>query len=56
MFNEMLEEALPIAAFEKKLVDIISSNRYIVVVGETGSGKSTQLIHFLIRAGFDAIV
>ena len=43
---------LPIESFEKDLVRAIENNDFLVVVGETGSGKTTQLPQFLHRAGF----
>eukprot|EP00249_Psilotum_nudum_P019267 c27172_g1_i1 orf=935-2635(-) len=51
----ILEEqrrALPIASGEKKLVGEVRSNDTLVVVGETGSGKTTQLPQFLHKGGF----
>ena len=44
-------EALPIWAARKQLVDEVRGCRTLVLVGETGSGKTTQLPHFLLAAG-----
>ncbi|KAL8171568.1 hypothetical protein V2J09_023372 [Rumex salicifolius] len=46
------KKALPIAAVEKLLVDSIQKDRTLIVVGETGSGKTTQLPQFLYSSGF----
>ncbi len=42
---------LPITAYRDQLVDLIRSRQVIVVCGETGSGKSTQLPKFCLEAG-----
>lgn len=44
--------SLPIASAEKKLVDEVMKNDTLVVIGETGSGKTTQLPQFLHDGGF----
>lgn len=44
--------SLPIASVEKRLVDEASKNDTIIIVGETGSGKTTQLPQYLFNAGF----
>ena len=43
---------LPIYDHEDEIVDCVRRNRVTVVVGPTGSGKSTQIPLFLHRAGF----
>jgi ATP-dependent RNA helicase DHX8/PRP22 len=45
-------ESLPIFAFRDQLIDAIRQNQILVVVGETGSGKTTQLTQYLAEAGF----
>ncbi|CAM0949430.1 unnamed protein product [Alopecurus aequalis] len=45
-------KSLPIASVEKKLVEEVRQNGTLIVVGETGSGKTTQLPQFLYDAGF----
>ena len=42
---------LPISAHRDELVELIRSNQVIVVCGETGSGKSTQLPKFCLEVG-----
>jgi HrpA-like RNA helicase len=42
--------ALPIHQYRDELVQTILSNPSTIVVGETGSGKSTQLPQFLLQA------
>eukprot|EP00928_Gymnodinium_smaydae_P031626 TRINITY_DN23156_c0_g1_i1.p1 TRINITY_DN23156_c0_g1~~TRINITY_DN23156_c0_g1_i1.p1 ORF type:complete len:813 (+),score=178.74 TRINITY_DN23156_c0_g1_i1:59-2497(+) len=41
---------LPIAAFKEQIIDLLAENSIIVVVGETGSGKTTQLPQYLLDA------
>lgn len=43
---------LPIAAYEQALIEAIKSNQILLVIGETGSGKTTQLPQYLHRAHF----
>ncbi|KAM0879889.1 hypothetical protein ACQ4PT_033938 [Festuca glaucescens] len=45
-------KSLPIASVEKELVEEVRKNGTLIVVGETGSGKTTQLPQFLYDAGF----
>jgi pre-mRNA-splicing factor ATP-dependent RNA helicase DHX38/PRP16 len=43
---------LPIFQCKKDLLDLIQDNSVIIVVGETGSGKTTQMCQFLHEAGY----
>ncbi|XP_029142901.1 probable ATP-dependent RNA helicase DHX40, partial [Protobothrops mucrosquamatus] len=43
---------LPISKFRRKLVESIQGNIFVVVTGETGSGKTTQLPKYLFEEGF----
>lgn len=43
---------LPIYKCRDELLRLVSENDVLVVVGETGSGKTTQLCHYLLDAGF----
>ena len=46
------KESLPIFQFKKDLLDAIIENRILIVIGETGSGKTTQITQDLDEAGF----
>jgi ATP-dependent helicase HrpA len=46
-----VDEALPIAAMADDIVDAIRKHQIIVLAGETGSGKSTQLPKLCLAAG-----
>ena len=45
---------LPVFAVREELLKVIRDNRIVVVVGETGSGKTTQLTQYLAEAGYGA--
>ena len=45
-----LTAALPIYARRSHIIDIVGNNSVTVILGETGSGKSTQLVQYLHQA------
>ena len=45
-------EYLPVFSVRDQLIDIVRENQVTVIVGETGSGKTTQLTQYLHEAGF----
>lgn len=45
-------EFLPIFSVREELVNVIRENQVVVIVGETGSGKTTQLTQYLYEEGF----
>ena len=47
-------EELPICAHRAEIESALSSSRVVVVCGETGSGKTTQLPKMLLECGFGA--
>ena len=47
-----INSSLPIAGFERDLINSIKNNQILILIGETGSGKTTQLPQYLYRAGF----
>jgi HrpA-like RNA helicase len=44
-------QQLPIWSAREKLLQAVRENPTLVVVGETGSGKTTQIPQFLYRSG-----
>ncbi|MBP3984586.1 ATP-dependent RNA helicase HrpA [Pseudoxanthomonas helianthi] len=46
-----LDEALPIAREGERIVELIRKHQVVVVAGETGSGKTTQLPKLCLAAG-----
>ncbi|RAL43949.1 hypothetical protein DM860_014086 [Cuscuta australis] len=54
-----LEDGLPIFSFRQEILSQIRGQQVTLLTGETGSGKSTQLVQFLADSGIggnDAIV
>ncbi len=45
-------EYLPIYAVRDQLLNVIRDNNVVVIVGETGSGKTTQLTQYLHEEGY----
>ena len=43
---------LPILAEEQAIMEAIHNNSVVIVCGETGSGKTTQVPQFLYEAGY----
>ncbi|CAL5085685.1 unnamed protein product [Urochloa decumbens] len=46
-----LKEGLPIYAYRRRILNHIFTNQVMILIGETGSGKSTQLVQFLADSG-----
>ena len=46
------EKGFPIYAHRLDIMRVIESKQVCIVIGETGSGKSTQLVQFLYEAGY----
>ncbi|GIX95654.1 probable ATP-dependent RNA helicase DHX37 [Caerostris extrusa] len=49
---QALREALPIYGEEQAIIEAIKENPVVLIHGETGSGKTTQVPQFLYEAGF----
>lgn len=46
---------LPIAAAKDEILSLVRSSWFVVIVGDTGSGKTTQLPAYLLEAGSDEL-
>jgi len=53
-YHEILEKRKKLPAWDarKDFLKLIKKNQAVVLVGETGSGKTTQLPQFLLEAGY----
>jgi ATP-dependent RNA helicase DHX8/PRP22 len=47
-----VRRSLPTFAFRKQLMDAIKTHQILIVVGDTGSGKTTQLTQYLAEEGY----
>ncbi|MCJ1482136.1 DEAH-box ATP-dependent RNA helicase prp22 [Schaereria dolodes] len=45
-------EDLPVFQFRKTFLQAVEDNQLLIVIGETGSGKTTQLTQYLAEAGY----
>ncbi|XP_071588772.1 probable ATP-dependent RNA helicase DHX34 [Heliangelus exortis] len=46
---------LPIARFRDRFLDLVARYQVVVVAGDTGCGKSTQIPQFLVGAGYGPV-
>lgn len=44
--------SLPVWAFRNQLLEAIKAHQILIVVGDTGSGKTTQMTQYLAEAGY----
>jgi len=47
----IFSEALPISLYKQEIIDTIIKNQVVIIEGDTGSGKSTQIPKMCIEAG-----
>lgn len=45
-------EFLPVFEVRDDLMKVLRENKVVVIVGETGSGKTTQLTQYLMEDGY----
>lgn len=48
-------ESLPVFAMRQEIVKTIKENQFVVIVGETGSGKTTQIVQYLYEEGLTTV-
>ncbi|EAU85955.2 pre-mRNA splicing factor [Coprinopsis cinerea okayama7 len=51
---EETRKSLPIYAYKEQLIEAVKEHQVLIVVAETGSGKTTQLPQYLHEAGYTA--
>lgn len=49
---QRLEKALPLYSRREEILSIVRDHQVCVILGETGSGKSTQMVQYLYQADF----
>lgn len=49
---KLQRESLPVFKMRDQLIDAVRKNQFLVIVGETGSGKTTQLTQYFDEEGF----
>ncbi|KAG5419407.1 hypothetical protein I9W82_003174 [Candida metapsilosis] len=47
-----LKTSLPVYQYKKQFLELLQDNQVIIIVGETGSGKTTQLPQYLYEGGY----
>jgi pre-mRNA-splicing factor ATP-dependent RNA helicase DHX16 len=52
---KMVRESLPIYQYREQLLAAIEEYQVLIIVGETGSGKSTQIPQYLHESGFSKL-
>lgn len=50
MTIEETQKSLPVYPFKQDLIDAIREHQVLIIEGETGSGKTTQIPQFLHHA------
>ncbi|KAJ0881939.1 putative RNA helicase [Helianthus annuus] len=45
-------QSLPIHKLKKELIQAVNDNQVLIVIGETGSGKTTQVTQYLAEVGY----
>ncbi|CAN8025715.1 unnamed protein product [Ixodes persulcatus] len=47
---------LPIAQQKEAIIEAVQKHQVVLIAGDTGCGKSTQIPQYLLNAGFEGIV
>ncbi|XP_036320983.1 pre-mRNA-splicing factor ATP-dependent RNA helicase DHX16 [Rhagoletis pomonella] len=52
MTIEETQKSLPVYPFKEDLIEAVRKHQILIIEGETGSGKTTQIPQYLVEAGF----
>ncbi|KAM3199840.1 hypothetical protein P3L10_032200 [Capsicum annuum] len=50
--QQVVRETLPIFSVRDELLQVVRENQVVVLVGETGCGKTTQITQYLYEDGY----
>jgi HrpA-like RNA helicase len=53
-FDQSDRNQLPIIMEEQRIMEAVIENDVVIICGETGSGKTTQVPQFLYEAGYSS--
>lgn len=51
-----VQNDLPIAQYKKEIIEMLKDSRVMLIAGDTGCGKSTQVPQYILEAGYKKIV
>lgn len=49
---EAERRSLPVFAYRQDIIESVKNNPTTIIVGETGSGKTTQITQYLLESGY----
>lgn len=49
---EAERRSLPVFAYRQDIIESVKNNPTTIIVGETGSGKTTQIAQYLLESGY----
>lgn len=52
---EEQKKSLPVYDMRANLIQMIRDNQFVVIVGETGSGKTTQIVQYIYEEGLNVV-
>ncbi|XP_046400213.1 probable ATP-dependent RNA helicase DHX34 [Ischnura elegans] len=50
------QASLPVTQYRDEIIKAVNSNQIVIIAGDTGCGKSTQVPQYLLKAGYKNIV
>ncbi|XP_071450187.1 probable ATP-dependent RNA helicase DHX34 [Hetaerina americana] len=49
------QASLPVTQYKDEIINAVNSNQIVIIAGDTGCGKSTQVPQYLLKAGYKNI-
>jgi len=50
-----MQANLPVAQYKEEIIETVKNEKVVIIAGDTGCGKSTQIPQYLYEAGFRKI-